>query len=204
VKNAGLEKPVGTEIFLPARQLTNAGRTAYAAVRTAGDPRQVANAVRQVIRDIDPALPVAQARTMDEVVGLAQSRPRFLAFMLTLFSTLALALAAFGIYGVISYSVSQRTAEFGIRMALGAGSGQVLGLVLREGALLTGAGILLGAIGALAVSQALEGLLFGVSRFDAVTFVSMAAILGVVTLIACWVPARRATAVDPMKALRYE
>lgn len=203
VKNAGLEKPVGTEIFLPARQLNGSG-TAYAVVRTSGDPRSVSGAVREAIRSIDSALPVGAPKTMDEVMGDAQARPRFLAAMLTLFSTLALALAAFGIYGVISYSVAQRTAEFGIRMALGAQTSDVLGIVIREGAVLAGIGVTAGAAGALLLTRSLEGLLFGVSRFDALTFLGMAAVLGSVTLLASWVPAQRASAVDPIRALKYE
>jgi putative ABC transport system permease protein len=203
VKNAGLDKPVGTEIFLPARQFGGAG-TAYAAVRAPGDPRQHANAIRRIIQEIDPALPVGAPRTMDDVLGEAQSRPRFLAGMLTLFSTLALALAAFGIYGVISYSVAQRTTEFGVRMALGAQPSHVLGIVIREGAGLAGAGVITGALGALILTRSLEGLLFDVSRFDLATFVLMAGVLAAVTVFASWVPAQRATSVDPVKALKYE
>jgi ABC-type antimicrobial peptide transport system permease subunit len=157
-----------------------------------------------VINDIDPTLPVAQPLTMDEVFDLAQSRPKFLALMLTIFSGLALALAAFGIYGVISYSVSQRTTEFGIRMALGARSSHVLSLVIREGIVLAAIGVTAGAIGALLLTRSLDDLLFGVSRFDTATFAAMAAILAAVTLIASWVPAQRATTVDPVKALKYE
>jgi ABC-type antimicrobial peptide transport system permease subunit len=141
---------------------------------------------------------------MDEVMGAAQSRPRFLASMLALFSGLALALAAFGIYGVISFSVAQRTNEFGIRMALGAQASHVLGLVVREGAILAAAGVFAGAVGALALTRSLEGLLFGVSTFDGLTFASMAVVLGAVTVLASWVPARRASAVDPISALKYE
>jgi predicted permease len=203
VKNAGLDDPVGTEIFLPARQANGAG-TAYAIVRSVGDPRSLSGAVREAIRSIDSGLPVSAPRTMDDVMGEAQSRPRFLAAMLTLFSTLALALAAFGIYGVISYSVAQRTTEFGIRMALGAQSSHVLGIVVREGAVLAGVGVAAGAAGALVLTRSLEGLLFGVSQFDVLTFAAMASVLAGVTLLASWVPAQRASAVDPMKALKYE
>jgi putative ABC transport system permease protein len=203
VKNAGLDKPAGTEIFLPARQFGGAG-TAYAVIRTAGDPVQHASAIRRIVQEIDPSLPVGAPRTMADVLGEAQLRPKFLAGMLTLFSTLALALAAFGIYGVISYSVAQRTTEFGIRMALGAQTSHVLRLVIREGAGLAAAGLTAGAIGALILTRWLEGLLFDVSRFDAATFLLMAAVLAAVTVFASWVPARRATAVDPVRALKYE
>jgi predicted permease len=204
VKNAGLDQPVGTEIFMPARQGNNAGRTAYATVKVAGNPRTMAGPVREAIRSIDPTLPVAGPQTMDEVMNLAQSRPRFLATMLTIFSGLALALAAFGIYGVISYSVTQRTTEFGIRMALGARPANVLGIVMRQGIAVALAGIAVGALGAAFLTRWLEGLLFGVSQFDTATFAGMAAVLGLVTVLASWVPAHRATAVDPVKALKYE
>lgn len=203
VKNAGLDKPPGTEIFLPARQFGGAG-TAYATVKAPGDPRQYANAIRRIVQEIDPGIPVGQPQTMDDVLGQVQSRPRFLAGMLTLFSTLALALASFGIYGVISYSVAQRTTEFGIRMALGAQTSHVLGLVIRQGALLAAIGVAAGAVGAMILTRSLEGLLFEVSRFDIATFVLMALVLSCVTIFASWVPARRATAVDPVKALKYE
>lgn len=203
IRNAGLDKPVGTEIFLPARQYGGGG-TAYVTIRSPGDPRQHANVVRRTVQEIDPALPVGVPRTMDEVLGESQSRPRFLASMLTLFSVLALALAAFGIYGVISYSVAQRTTEFGIRMALGAQTSHVLGLVIREGAVMALAGVAVGVLGALALTRWLEGLLFEVSRLDALTFAAMATVLGAVTIFASWVPAQRATTVDPVKALKYE
>jgi ABC-type antimicrobial peptide transport system permease subunit len=173
-------------------------------VRTTGDPGRVSNAVRQAVRSIDPTVPVSQIRTMSEVMGDAESQPRFLALMLSLFSTLALVLAGFGIYGVISYSVARRTSEFGIRMALGAERGDVFSLVLTEGAILAGLGVIAGLAGAALLSGFLEGLLFQVNRFDPITFAGMAAILVVASLLACWLPARRATAVDPIRALRYE
>jgi len=141
---------------------------------------------------------------MEQVLGEAQSRPRFLAMVLTIFSALALALAAFGIYGVISYSVAQRTSEFGIRMALGAQAGDVQRQVVGEGAVLVGIGVIAGGVGALFLSRSLEGLLFQINTFDLMTFSAMALVLGAVAIAASWVPARRATAVDPMKALRYE
>jgi predicted permease len=204
VRNAGLDKPAGTEIFLPARQLNNASQSAYILVRAPGDPMRLASAVRQAIREVDPELPVAQVRTMADVVSASQSRPQFLAMMLTLFSVLALALAAFGIYGVISYSVAQRTNEFGIRMALGAQRRDVLSLVLRQGGLLALAGVAIGAGGSLLMSSSLEGMLFGVTRFDIATFTWMSGVLVCVALLASVAPARRATAVDPIQALRYE
>jgi putative ABC transport system permease protein len=205
VKNAGLDKPTGTELYVPLRQAINFGlRTGYVVLRTKGDPEKMVGSARGVIRDIDSSLPVAAVRTMDQVLGSAQARPRFLTLLLTLFSSVALVLAAVGIYGVISYSVAQRTSEFGIRMAMGAGPRDVLRMVLGQGLLLGGIGVVIGAAGALALTRLIRGLLFGISSFDPLTFVVMAAMLTLVTLLACWIPARRATRVDPMVALRYE
>ncbi|HYL76909.1 MAG TPA: ABC transporter permease [Bryobacteraceae bacterium] len=205
VKNAGLDKPAGTELYLPIRQAIDFGlRTAYVVLRTKGDPEKMVSSARGVIRDVDSSLPVAAVRTMDDVLSSAQARPRFLTMLLTMFASVALVLAAVGIYGVISYSVAQRTSEFGIRMAMGASPGDVLGMVLGQGLLLGGIGVALGAAGALALTRLIRGLLFGISSFDPITFVAMAGVLTVVTLAACWIPARRATRVDPMVALRYE
>ncbi len=205
VKNAGLDKPAGTELFAPLRQSIDFGlRTGYVVLRTRGEPEKTIASARSVIRDIDSSLPVAAVRTMDEVMSSAQARPRFLTMLLTMFASVALVLAAVGIYGVISYSVAQRTSEFGIRMAMGAGPFDVLRMVLGQGLLLGGIGVVLGAAGALALTRLIRGLLFGISSFDPLTFAAMAAVLTLVTLVACWIPARRATRVDPMVALRYE
>jgi len=203
VKNAGLDKPAGTELFISARQF-GARRQIYLALRTAGDPHSLIGAVRAAVRDIDPSLPIAQVRTMDEVLAGARSRPRFLTTLLGLFSATALLLAAVGLYGVISYSVTRRMTEFGIRMAMGAKASDVLGLVLSQGLKLAAVGVLAGALGALALTRLIRGLLFGVSSFDPLTFCAMALLLGAVTIAACVLPARRATKVDPLIALRYE
>jgi len=205
VKNAGIDKPTGTELYIPFRQAVGMGmRTGYAVLRTKGDPVQMISPARNVIRELDSSLPVAAVRTMDEVLSSAQARPRFLTMLLSLFSGVALVLAAVGIYGVISYSVAQRTSEFGIRMAMGASPVNVLGMVLKQGLVLGGIGVAIGAAGALALTRLIRGLLFGISSFDPLTFIVMAVALTAVTLAACWAPARRATRVDPMVALRYE
>jgi putative ABC transport system permease protein len=141
---------------------------------------------------------------MDEVMASARSRPRFLTLLLSMFSSVSLLLAALGIYGVISYSVAQRTNEIGIRMALGAQSFDVVRLVGVTGIRLALAGTLIGALGAFALTRTLSPLLFGVSSVDATTFAAMAAMLFAVTLLACYIPARRASKVDPLIALRYE
>ncbi len=205
VKNAGLDKPTGSELYVPLLQkTTNGAGTGYLVVRTAGDPWSMASPVRNAIHAIDPSLPVASVRTMDDIMLAAQSRPRFLAVLLTIFSGVALTLAALGIYGVISYSVAQRTNEFGIRIAMGASSGKVLGLVLGQGAKIAVIGFAIGTAGAFWFTRFMSAVLFQVSAMDPLTFVAMLAILALVTLLACYVPARRATKVDPMIALRYE
>jgi putative ABC transport system permease protein len=204
LKNAGLDRPAGTELFLPYHQLGSSRRVHYVLLRTAGDPRAVAGQLRVAIEDIDPSLPLAQVRTMNEVLSGAKSRPRFLATLLAAFSVAALLLAAVGLYGVIAYSVARRTSEFGIRMAIGASSGQILGLVLKHGLKLSLAGIACGAIGAEVLTRLMQGLLYGVSSFDPVTFLSTSAVLLAVTVLACALPARKATQSDPMTALRYD
>jgi len=204
VKNARLDAPAGTELFFPYRQQGYTTRQAYIVVRSAQDPKSLVSAVRAAVREIDPSLPIAQVLTMDEVLDGVRSRPRFLTTLLGLFSSTALVLAAVGLYGVISYSVTRRTTEFGIRMAMGAGVGDVLGLVLGQGLRLALIGVAAGAIGALALTRLIRGLLFGISSFDPSTFVAMALVLVAVTVLACVIPARRATKVDPLVALRYE
>jgi len=211
VKNAGLDQPTGTELFIPYLQrstiptvTTNFVSTAYLVIRTRGNPMSILGAVRGRVQALDRALPVSKVRTMEDVMSAARSRPRFLTLLLALFSALSLALASLGIYGVISFLVAQRTSEIGIRMALGAQSGDVLRLIGATGLRLALAGAIGGAAGALALTRFLSGMLFGVSAVDAVTFAGMAAALIAVTLAACYIPARRASKVDPVVALRYE
>ena len=204
VKNAGLDKPAGTEAFFPAQQRDFARRTVYIVARTTGDPNRLSSGIRASVRQLDPALPVTQVRTMEDVLASAKSRPRFLTTLLGLFSATALLLAAVGLYGVISYSVTRRTTEFGIRIAMGAGARDLLGLVLGQGLRLALIGVAAGAAGALALTHFIRGLLFGVSSFDPLTFAETACVLIAVTLVACVVPARRAMKVDPLVALRYE
>ena len=204
IKNAGLDKPAGSEAFFPGAQGGIAGRQIYIIVRTSSDPKSLISAVRSAVRDLDSSLPLSQVRTMDEVLAGAKSRPRFLTTLLGLFSATALVLAAVGLYGVIAYSVTRRTTEFGIRMAMGASTGNVLGLVLRQGLQLSLIGVAAGAIGALALTRVVRGLVFGITSFDPLTFLGMALMLIAVTVVACVIPARRATKVDPLIALRYE
>jgi predicted permease len=202
LKNGGLDKPTGTELFLPYRQ--NTVRNGYLVLRTSGNPLDLAREARAEIARVDPSLPVSQVRTMEDVILASQSRPRFLTLLLSLFSAVALILAAFGIYGVISYSVEQRVNEFGIRMALGAPPANILGMVVRQGLVLGAAGIVIGALGALWLTRFMQALLFDIDPFDLATFALMGAVLFAVTLVACYVPALRATRLDPLVALRYE
>jgi predicted permease len=173
-------------------------------VRTTTDAGSVVGAVRQAVWAVDKDQPISNVRTMDQVFGAAVSRERFQMLLLSLFAALALVLACVGLYGVISYSVAQRTHEIGVRMALGAQPRDVLRLVIRQGMLLTFAGLLLGIAGGLAATRVMVDLLFGVTATDAVTFFSVAGLLVLVAFFACYVPARRATKVDPLIALRYE
>jgi predicted permease len=207
VKNAGIDKPARTELYLPYQQVQASGNrnsNSYIVIRVAGDPNSLVAAVRRELRAIDSSLPLANVKTMDDVVASARARPRFLMLLLTLFSTVSVVLAAFGLYGVISYTVEQRTSEFGLRMALGAQSGDVISMVLRQGLTLGLIGIICGAAGAVLLTRLMAGLLFQTGPFDIPTFAATAALLLAVTLIACYVPALRATRVDPVKSLRYE
>ncbi len=206
-KNAGLDRPAGTELYFPHRQMAKNGfglQNFSIVLRTNGDPSALSNSATAVIHQVDPSLPIASVRTMDEVLSAAESRPRFLTLLLTLFSTVALALAAVGIYGLMAYSVAQRMQEIGIRMALGAQARDVLRLILGSGMGLTLAGVLLGFVVALVLSRAMTSMLFGVKATDPVTFAAVALLLSAVALLACYIPARRATKIDPLVALRYE
>ena len=173
-------------------------------VRGAADPAMLVNDLRQAVRQLDPTLAVANIRPMDDIADAKVSTPRFALFLVAQFAGLALTLAAVGIYGVISYAVSQRTHEFGLRMALGAQPGDVRRLVLRQGVRLALAGVALGLGGALALSRVLWSLLYEVKAADPVTFLSVAGLSIAVAALACYLPARRATAVDPAHALRSE
>ena len=174
------------------------------ALRVQGDPMSLVPAIRKEVQAIDPEQPVATLRTMDEWVNRATATPRYRTILLGLFAALAMILAATGIYGVMSYSVSQRTHEIGVRMALGARNGDVLRLVVGQGMLLVVVGLGIGLVAAFGLTRLMASLLFGVTAKDPLTFVAVAGLLAFVAFIACYIPARRATKVDPLTALRYE
>ncbi len=206
VKNAGLDRQAGTEIYLPFRQPSGQGSSDMYVVMRAqgGDPRAMAGVVRKQLGEIDPTLPVADVRLMEDVLSRAQARPRFLTLLLSLFSGVALAIATVGIYGVVSYSVARRTKEFGLRMVLGAQGGDVLGLVMKQGAGMILIGVASGLVLAFVFTRLMASLLFGVTATDLPTFASVTILLFGVALAACYIPARRATRVDPIQTLRYE
>jgi putative ABC transport system permease protein len=178
--------------------------TMYLIVRSTTDPAGLAKSVRAQVEAIDPLLPVSQVRTMRELLAHSVAEPRFRTTLLGIFAAAALLLAAVGIYGILSYTVGQRTQEIGIRMALGAKRQDVLALVLKQGMALACAGVGIGLVAALALGRVLAGLLFGVQPTDVLTFAGVTLVMVASALLACYVPARRATRVDPMVALRAE
>lgn len=206
IKEMGLEAPPKAAMFFPYRQqpdrLWNMPRDLV--VRTEGDPLNVSEAVRQAIWSIDPAQPVTRIRTMDDIVSGEVAERRIGMTLLAAFAALALLLASLGIYGVLSYAVTQRRQEIGIRMALGADRRAVLRMVMKDGLRLAAAGATIGLGASYALTRLMAGLLFGVSASDPATIAGVTLLLAGVALLACYIPARRATRVDPMSALRCE
>jgi putative ABC transport system permease protein len=202
VKQAAVNAEVRPAMYLPQSQSTAGGMTVV--VRAAGDPLALAGAVRDQVRAVDKDIPVTHLRAMDEVFSASVAQQRFSLLLVGLFAMLALVLATIGIYGVMAYSVSQRSHEIGVRMALGAQSSHVLKLILKHGMILAFAGIAIGLAGAFAVTRLLTSLLFEVKATDVKTFAAGSGVLLLVALLACYIPARRATKVDPLVALRYE
>jgi len=202
VKMDGMNRPASMQTYLPYSQMPN--RSLALVVRAERNPAGLASAVEKAIVDIDKDLPVFSIRTMDQLLGNSLSKQRLLLVLLASFAALALLLAVVGIYGVVSYAVRQRTHELGLRMALGAQQGDVLSLILKQGLGLTLIGIGVGLVAAFGLTRWMESLLFGVRPTDALTFSLIAVILLLASLTACWIPARRASKVDPMVALRYE
>jgi putative ABC transport system permease protein len=198
VHQFGLESEPTFDVYLAG------GWTPYFIIRTVSDPAGVAAAVTDVIHKADASLPVTQVMTMDTLLSDSISPRRFSTLLIGTFAVLAVVLAAVGIYGVVSYTVSQRTQEIGIRMALGAQPGDVQGMILGHSVKLTLIGVGVGLAGAIAVVRFLRSLLFGVGAYDAVTFTGVSLLLAAVAIVAAYLPARRAVRVDPLVALRYE
>ena len=207
-KQISLKDPPLPTIYVPTSQVPDGlmanFRSFYFVIRTSGDPSTYAAAVRREVLALDRQQPPRNIRTMEEVIATSIASPRFYMLLLALFGVIGLTLSAVGIYGVMAYGVSQRTQEFGIRMALGAQMNDVLRMVLAHGMKLILIGVVIGLAASFALTRALKTLLFGIQPTDLTTFVIVAIVLVVVALIASYIPARRATKVDPLVALRYE
>jgi putative ABC transport system permease protein len=198
-----LDKPAESQLYVPYAQDQNWGWLSFV-VRTNGEPAALGGSVREAVRSVDKRIATSNLKTMNDVVSRSAAQWRMPMLLLTAFAGVAMLLAMLGIYGITSYYVTQRTHEIGVRMALGAQIADVLKLVLRRAMLLAAIGVGLGVLGAFAVTRYLTSLLFGVQPFDALTFGVVALALVVVALLAAVLPARRATKVDPLVALRYE
>ena len=202
IKAEGFDQPDQPHLYMPILQ--NAGYAMAVYVRTHGNPAGLTNALRQQVQSVDPNLPLFGEQTMKDLVSTSLARRRFAMQVVGLFGLLALFLAGIGIYGVMAYSVTQRTREIGIRLALGASAGNILRWLLGQGLRLTLIGVGVGLVGALALTRLLRGLLFGIAPTDVLTYIALTLLLAFVALLACYIPARRATKVDPLEALRYE
>jgi len=202
VKHGSLDEPDLPQLYLPYAQRPFIFATLIA--RTQTEPLNLANAVRSAVWSVDKDQPVWKVRTMEFLLDRSANQNSFVILLLSVFSILALLLAAVGIYGVISYSVSQRTQEIGVRLALGAQKNDIYKLVVGQGMILTLLGIAAGLLASWGLTRFLSDLLFGVSATDPLTFAGISLLLTVVAMLACYLPARRAMKVDPLIALRYE
>ena len=199
IRHRALESQPSAAMYMPTYETDM-----NVVIRTQGDPTNLVASVRHEVQAIDPDQPVAAVKTMEQWLDASVAAPRYRTALLALFALLALVLASTGIYGVMSYSVTQRTHEIGVRMALGARQLDVLKLVVRQGMSLVLIGVGIGLLGAIALTRVMSTLLFGVTAKDPMTFAAVATLLAVVAFVACYIPARRATKVDPLVALRYE
>jgi putative ABC transport system permease protein len=191
-----------SEINIPFAQ--NPWPQASVALKTSGDPKAVIKSVAAAVNAVDPDMPLAGVQTVDEIVSDSLAIDRFTVVLFASFGALGLLLAAVGIYGVMAFAVTQRTHEFGVRMALGAQRSRVVSMVLKEGTLLAILGTLIGLGGAYLVGRAMQSTLYGVGAFDVRAFIGVSALLLAAALLACWFPARRASRIEPLEALRYE
>ena len=202
VRSLELREEPTSEVYFSLLQNPFAGMSLV--IRSNVEPGGLSASVRQIVSEVDKSVPVSNVQTMDHLVSESITQPRFNLFLLGLFSTVAMLLSAAGIYGVTAYAVTQRTHELGIRLALGAQVSDVLKMILGQGMAVIGVGLVLGLLSAFALTRLLRSLLFGVGENDPVTFVAITLMLLLVALLACYIPARRATKVDPLEALRYE
>jgi len=206
VKQGGVAKKTGTELYFlyeqgpRVTQVTPGGMNVV--VRSAVPEQSLSPEIQRAVREQDPTLPIVKLRTMDQVFAEAAARPRFLTELLGIFAALALALAAIGTYGILSYSVTERTKEIGIHIALGATRGRVLGMVLGQGMRLTVVGLVAGLLASFALTRLLQAQLFNVKATDPATLVAVGAFIAIVALVACYIPAHRAAGVDPIVTLR--
>jgi putative ABC transport system permease protein len=201
-KNAGLRDATLPAVYVPYTLLAPSSR--MLAVRTAGEPMPILNALRQRVRQLDKDLPLGRAITLKEILGFETVEPRFTMALFSCFAALGLALAAIGIYSVISYDVTQRMHEIGVRVALGANRANILAVVLRMAAKVAAFGLAIGLCGSVAIERIARFQVFATTSFDAISFAGVVIILSVVALLAAWLPARRAGSLDPVTALRHE
>jgi putative ABC transport system permease protein len=199
-KRQGLDQPVRIESWMPLAQMPAGSMDVV--LRTTGDPLALGNAARETVWSLDRDLPIPTIQTVEQILSERVAQRRLNMLLLALFALVALILAAVGVYGVMNYAVTQRTHEIGVRVALGAQTRDVLRLIVGQGMKLALAGVVIGLIATLALTRLMASLLFGVSATDPITFVAIAALLFMVAIAACWIPARRASKVDPMAALR--
>jgi len=206
IRQMGVDAPVKAEMYLPHQQNKSYWWMAPSnlVIRVSGDPMSLVAAVSREIHAVDPNQPISVIATMAKLLGEETEQRQVGMILVATFAGMALLLAALGIYGVLAYFVAQRTREIGVRVALGAKTRDVLMMVMKQGMALTSFGIVIGLIGGLALTRMMKSLLFGVSATDPVTYAVIALLLIAVALLACWIPARRATKVDPMVALRCD
>jgi putative ABC transport system permease protein len=204
VRHEGLDGELKPEMYVPFAQAPNVETGPVIVVRTVTEPAAMTMTLRKTVSAIDAALPLDHVETMEQIVSSSVGQPRFRTVLLAVFSMLALVMASIGIYGVMNYSVMQRTREFGIYLAVGATEGDVLRLVLGRAAVLIAAGLGLGLLASVALTRLIAKLLYGITPLDPATFVVVPLLLSAVAFVASYIPARRATKVDPMIALRCE